>query len=124
MMANAQRVRIAGWCGIVGGVMYFLQELAGRVFIPQSDEPGTFGFVIGGVIATVALSLLLIGFLGLNEAGALVNRLRKGVGEALPVVVTGTRPEPLLNAAWGLCGALLGLAATAAVPSCCSSIAT
>jgi hypothetical protein len=186
-MTNAQRVRLAGWCGIVGGVVYFVEELANRVYIPQADVPGTLGFAIGGVIATVAISLLLIGFLGLSWGGALGNRLGVGVfalaalgyalmivgavltvagvgpltdqdtavsliyllgrliavvftlltgvavlaarrwqgwaafaplllgvwplvGEALPVLVTGTRPEPLLNAAWGLCGALLGLA--------------
>jgi hypothetical protein len=185
-MDGAHRVCFAGYCGIVGGIVYFLQGIAGTLLFPQFYEPGTTGFVIGGLIATTSMGLLLIGVLGILWGGGLGGAAGKGLlalailgfalmvvgglltvagigpltdpetavsliyllgrliaaiftlatgiavivarrwqgwarfapllfglwpilGELLPVIIFG-EPVGVMNDAWGLCGALLGLA--------------
>jgi len=70
-MHDTQRLRIAGWCGIIGGILWFLQSILTDVLFPQLAAPGTPGFTIGGAIATVNLVVLLVGFLGVAWGGAL-----------------------------------------------------
>ncbi len=70
-MHDTQRLRIAGWCGIIGGILWFLQSILTDVLFPQLAAPGTPGFTIGGAIATVNLVVLLVGFLGVAWGRAL-----------------------------------------------------
>jgi hypothetical protein len=180
-------IKIAGFCGIIGGMGWFFQTLVTEVLFPQLALPGTLGSTISGFVATVALALLLISFLGIAWGGGLAGwfgRMMFGmaalgyglmvigggltlagagplsdppynvsliyllgrlitvvftlltsvavltarrwqgwtkfaplllglwsiIGEVLPAVMTGDRPSQVLNGAWGLFGALLGLA--------------
>jgi hypothetical protein len=180
-------IKIAGFCGIIGGMVWFFQTLVTEVLFPQLAQPGTLSYTINGLVATVALALLLISFLGIAWSGGLVGwfgRITFGIaalgyglmvvgggltligagplsdppynvsliyllgrlitviftlltgvavltarrwqgwtkfaplllglwpiiGEILPAIMTGDRPSQLLNGAWGLFGALLGLA--------------
>ena len=66
----------AGVCGILGGSLWFVSGILGIVF-PQLNEPGTTAFLVGGVVATVSLVLLLVGFLGVAWGGALGGRIGK-----------------------------------------------
>jgi hypothetical protein len=180
-------IKIAGFCGIIGGMIWFSQTLVTEVLFPQLALPGTLGSTISGLVATVAVALLLISFLGIAWGGGLAGWLGKMmfgmaalgyglmvigggltlagagplsdppynvsliyllgrlitviftlltgvavltarrwqgwtkfaplllglwpiIGEVLPAVMTGDRPPQILNGAWGLFGALLGLA--------------
>lgn len=85
----------AGLCGILGGTLRFVSGVLGMV-LSQLNEPDTTVFQVRGVVATVSLVLLLVGLYPL-------------VGELGTVILLG-QPSLLLNAAWGIFGALLGYA--------------
>ena len=68
----------AGLCGIVGGTLWFVSGILGIVF-PQLNEPGTTAFQVGGIVATVSLVLLLVGFIGVAWGGALGGRVGKAL---------------------------------------------
>lgn len=106
-IAVARRARIAGMCGIVGGVLWFASGIVGR-FFPQLNEPGTTAFLVSGVVATVSLVLLFIGFLGLAWGGALGGSFGKALfavaalgyalmvaGGALTVAGAGPLTDPV-----------------------------
>jgi hypothetical protein len=186
-MNNTQRIRLAGWCGLIGGLLYFLQGAVGTLLFPQADVAGTAAFALSGTLASLNFVLLLIGVLGIAWGGALGGWFGKSlfgaavlgyglmivgvvltitgvgplsdppekvsliyllgrllavvftiltggavlaagrwlgwvrfaplllglwplVGEVLPALLTGDRPPPVLNATWGLWGALIGFA--------------
>ncbi len=81
----------AGLCGVAGGALWFMGGVAG-MFVPRINEPGTAAFLISGVVATVSLVLLLVGFLGIAWGGALGGWIGKAffgvavLGYALMVV--------------------------------------
>lgn len=70
-MDTTQRVRIAGWCGIVGGALWFLRVSVTRAAFPQLSTPGTTVFAVSWAFATCILALILVGFLGIAWGGAL-----------------------------------------------------
>ena len=191
-MDTMQRVRIAGWCGIVGGSLWFISSVLTWAGLITTSTPGTTGFDVSGAMATACLALVLIGFLGIGWGGALggwfgkivfgvavlgsvlmviggvltilgigpltdpetavsliyllgrliavIFTLLTGIavvlarrwqgwtrwapllfglwpilGELVPVLVTGEQPPELLNGAWGLFAALVGLAVLAQI---------
>lgn len=193
-MNGTQRIRLAGYCGIVGGLLWFLQTVVTMALSLDVNTPGSAGFVVGVIVATLELALILIGFLGIAWGGALRGWFGKGVfavatlgyalmivggvltllgvgpltdpetavslifllgrllaalftlltgiavlagrrwpgwagfaplllglwpllTELVPVIVTGNQPPEILNAAWGLFVALVGLATLAQLRS-------
>lgn len=67
---SASLAERAGLCGIAGGVLWFVSGVAG-MFVPGLNQPGMTAFLIGGVVATVSLVMLLVGFLGIGWGGGL-----------------------------------------------------
>jgi|GEM_PF-1017110 len=68
-MDTTQRTRIAGWCGIVGGSVWFIQSVLVWAGLINTSTPGTTGFDVGAALATANLVLVLIGFLGISWGG-------------------------------------------------------
>jgi len=73
-MDTTQRVHIAGWCGVVGGSVWFIQSVLQWAGVINGDTPGTTTFVVTGVVATLCLGLVLLSFLGLKWGGAFRGR--------------------------------------------------
>ncbi len=73
-MNDTQRLRIAGWCGIIGGLIWFLTSMLFDVLFPDAVPPGTPPYTILLGIIAVGLVLLLIGFFGIRWGGALGGR--------------------------------------------------
>lgn len=89
-MNLSQRLSIAGWCGILGGGLYFLHSAFGELLF--AGTPGTPGFALSAGFAAANFVLLLVGFVGIawgNGLGGRLGRIIFGVaalGYALMVV--------------------------------------
>lgn len=68
-METSQRVRLAGWCGIAGGLFYFAHSRFG-----DASPPGSLGFSLAAAVAAVSFVLLLLGFMGIAWGNALGGR--------------------------------------------------
>ena len=68
---HAQRLRFAGRSAIVGGVVWFAVGMLTATVLPQMSTPGTSASAVSSIISTLALVLVLIGFLGIGLGGAL-----------------------------------------------------
>lgn len=71
---DTQRLRIAGFCGIIGGLIYFFFSILFGVLFPNLASPGTPAYAIVLGIVAVVYALLLIGFLGIRWGGGLNGR--------------------------------------------------
>lgn len=74
-MDTSQRIRLAGWCGISGGLFYFVHAAIGELLF--SSSPGSPGFSISAGVAAANFVLLLIGFSGIAWGNALGGRFGK-----------------------------------------------
>lgn len=71
-MNDIQRLRLAGWCGIIGGLLWFIQSMIIDILFPQlARVRGTADFTITFGSSIVILALLLIGFFGIWWGGGL-----------------------------------------------------
>jgi hypothetical protein len=71
-MDGTQRLRIAGFCGIIGGLLWFLQVVSIEILFPQlARVRGTPDFTLTFGSTIVILALLLIGFVGIRWGGGL-----------------------------------------------------
>jgi hypothetical protein len=71
-MNDSQRLRITGFCGIIGGVLWFLQTVIIEILFPQlARVRGTPDFTLTFGSTIVILALLLIGFVGIRWGGGL-----------------------------------------------------
>jgi hypothetical protein len=71
-MNDLQRLRLAGFCGIIGGLLWFLQSIIIDILFPQlARVRGTPDFTLTFGSAIVILALLLISFVGIRWGGAL-----------------------------------------------------
>jgi hypothetical protein len=73
-MNDTQRLRIAGFCGIIGGLIYLFFSILFEVLFPNLAPPGTPAYAIVLGIIAVVYALLLIGFLGIRWGGGLTGR--------------------------------------------------
>ena len=71
---NTQRLRIAGWCGLIAGIAVYAQSTLFDTLFPTALPPGTPGYTVNGVLAAILYAALLVGFCGIAWGGALGGR--------------------------------------------------
>ncbi len=75
-MGNSERLRVASYSGILGGIVWFILFMLIEVVAPQlARTRGTAAFTAVFLIATVSLVLLLLGFLGILWGGGVGGRV-------------------------------------------------
>jgi hypothetical protein len=107
-MNDLQRLRLAGWCGIVGGILWFVLTLIFEVLFPNVARPGTPNHQI--LLLFVDVVLRVDRWHGWARFAPLLVALWAILTELVPVILVGQPLPEVYSAFWGLFSALLGWA--------------